>query len=104
MTKKSVSERQKTFRSRKASLGWQRRVFYLSPEAQVALAAIQSREGMTADGAMQAALLLMAGDGPAVDQKGPDQPTNPPVPPQKMLELVPLETKSGFCPWVGGRK
>jgi hypothetical protein len=101
MTTKSVSERQKTFRSRKASLGWQRRMFYLSPEAQMALAAIQSRDGATADGAMQAALLLLAAGcqmvGPevsqAVSQKVADQSDQP-----KMLELVPLETKAPFCP------
>lgn len=103
MTKKSVSERQKTFRSRKASLGWQRRVFYLSPEAQAALAVIQSREGMTADGAMQAALLFMAGDSPVMSQQAADEVTNPPDSP-KMLELVPLETKSEFCPWVRSAK
>jgi len=118
MTQKSVSERQKTFRSRKASLGWQRRVFFLSPEAQVALAVIQSREGMTADGAMQAALLSMAGDSPTMGQKAADQPASPETldspagnqkaadqpAPLKTLELVPLETKLGFCPWVGGTK
>ncbi len=106
MTTKSVSERQKTFRSRKASLGWQRKMFYLSPEAQAALAAIQSRDGATADGAMQAALLLLAAGGQAVTpevsqevrqevrQEVCQEVTNRPA----VLELVPLETKAPFCP------
>ena len=95
MTTKSVSERQKTFRSRKTSLGWQRKMFYLSPEAQAALAAIQSRDGATADGAMQAALLLLAAGcqvvspkiSPEISQEIRREVADPPA----VLELVPLE-------------
>ena len=102
MTTKSVSERQKTFRSRKTSLGWQRKMFYLSPEAQAALAAIQSRDGATADGAMQAALLLLAAGcqvvspkiSPEISQEIRREVADPPA----VLELVPLEKNAPLCP------
>jgi hypothetical protein len=99
MTTKSVSERQKTFRSRKASLGWQRRMFYLSPEAQMALAAIQSRDGATVDGAMQAALLLLAAGYQAVSPEISQEVCQAVADRPAALALIPLEMNAPFCPF-----
>ena len=61
MVKQTVSERQKTFRDKKAAAGWVRRGFNLSPDAQAALATIRERDGVTADEAIRAALLAWVG-------------------------------------------
>ena len=61
MFSKTVNERQKTFRDRKRAAGWVKRGINLPPDAQAALAAIRTRDGVTADEAVRQALLHWAG-------------------------------------------